>query len=448
MFDIVFLAALFVVLIQNALPILAAGALLVCMARGVGGWLARKRKFRRLEVAIVLCLAYWLLNYSWSTRSFSNLVSVQFLRRDGALLVTYPAFFFFLQWRLKRSYFRAFWFSFLSALSAMAICAVLILRNFPYTDHLQSLNIVGMRAEFMGSRLFYGWYEAHDTTGGIYTMACMILLALLIEGKGGRRMKRYVWAMFFCCLGGLALTYSRSGYVGFMAGSLVLLPLRQLRRMFKIGLVAAVPLIIVLLSNSAFLSRIDTIDDPNWGTNATRFELWRDALYDFSESPIVGIGFGRYNDLSRTFKGVPGLVYVAVDGEIENNNSTAHDSYLHFLAEGGIVGLFVTMFIWWCAWKELSFYERKLPRSHLWPFLRAGKGAMAAILVYCIFDHVLGSGSNVLFLMSLIGLTLAASRAELLARTKPKSEVALRGLRGPATPQTATNLARGAAPFR
>lgn len=418
MIDLIFLAALAAVLMQNKLALLAAGALLVCQARGAAGWLSRKRKFRRLEVAIVLCIGYWLLNYEWSTRSFNNLVSFQFLRRDGALLITYPAFFFFLQWRLVRRYFRTFWFSLLTVFGLMACCAVLVLRNFPYTGPLERLKLVSSGAQFMGSRLFFGWYQAHDTAGGIYTMACMILLALLIDGRLRRKLRTFVWCLFFSCLAGLALTYSRSGYLGFMAGALVLLPLRQFRRSFRIGIALVVPLVVLLLSTSSLLSRVDTITNLHWKTNETRFELWRDALKDFSDSPIVGIGFGRYNDLMRTFKGVPGLVYVVTDAKIMNNDDTAHNSYLQFLAEGGVVGFLATMFVWWSAWKEISFFERKLPRSHLHAFHRAGKGALAAMLTYCMFDHVLGSGSNVLFLMTLMGLTLAASREELAALTR------------------------------
>ncbi|MGH9430395.1 MAG: O-antigen ligase family protein [Terriglobia bacterium] len=428
MVDILFLAALTVVLIQNRLPVLAAAGIVVCVGRGLAGWLAARVKFKQLELAILLFLAYWLANYFWSTADLDNLVSYEFLRRDGALFVTYPTFFFLLQWRLRRSYFRGFWLVFLSVLSILAVFAALLLQGFSYANLLEPLSIVGSEAEFMGSRLFYGWYNAHDAAGAVYTMGCVILLALLVEGKLGRAFRNYLWIMFFCCLGGLALTFSRSGYVSLMAGMFVLLPLRHLRNTFKIGLAVIVPLIVVLLSNSAVLNRIDTITDPNWGTNASRFVVWRDALHDFSQSPIIGIGLGRYNDLGRFFKGVPGLVYVATSGEIENNDSTAHNSYLHFLAEGGIAGLFVSMFIWWSVWKELSFFERKLPRSHLHPFHRAAKGALAATLVYCMFDHALGSGSGVLILMTLVGITLAASRAEWLvvskARPKPPAQPA------------------------
>ncbi len=413
MIDIFFLGALLIVLIQNVLPLLAAGGLAVCMARGFAGWLVQSRKFRRLEIAILLCVGYWLLNYELSTRSFDNLISYQFLRRDGALLVTYPAFFCLLHWRMSRRYFRAFWFSFLTLLSFIAGCAALVLGNFPYADRFEVLHIVGQKAEFMSSTLFYGWYLAHDTTGGVYTVACLVLLAHLVEIKGSRKFRVYLWAMMCCCLGGLALTYSRSGYVALMAGALVVLPIRQWRKTFKIGAALAIPLVLVLLWNSSVLDRIDTITDPNWGTNATRFILWRDAWYDFSVSPLIGIGFGRYNDLRRDFKGVPGLVYVATAGDIENNDSTAHNSYLHFLAEGGVLGLLVTMFVWWSAWSEVSYLERRLSRSFIRPFHRAAKGSLAAMLVYSNFDHSLGSGSNVLLLMSLVGLTLAISRVEL-----------------------------------
>ncbi|MGH9342766.1 MAG: hypothetical protein ACRD19_03265, partial [Terriglobia bacterium] len=69
MIDAIFLLALFFALIQNELPILAAAALVVCVCRGFAGWVAGRVKFKKLELAIVFCLAYWLLNYSWSTHS-------------------------------------------------------------------------------------------------------------------------------------------------------------------------------------------------------------------------------------------------------------------------------------------------------------------------------------------------------------------------------------------
>jgi O-antigen ligase len=412
MIDVIFLAALFALLIQNSVPALAAAGVLICCVRGFAGWLADKVKFRKLEFAIVLFFVYWLANYFWSTRSLANLFSFSFLRRDGALLVSYPAFFFLLHWRLRLKYFRFFWYFFLTCLSLMAVCGIAALSNLPYTASLQSLRLVGVESEFAGSRLFYAWYQAHDTAAGVYAIASLLLAALLLEGKLGRRSRIYVWMMFVSCLAGLAFTFGRSGYLAFVAGGLILLPLRELRKAFKIALLLAVPALVLVLGNSTLLDRVDTITDPNWGTNATRFMLWRDALHDFSLSPIVGIGFGRYNDLERQFKGVPGVVDVAVEGRIINNSTTAHDSYLHFLAEGGIVGLTVSLYVWWCAWAELSFFLRRFPKSKYHAFQFGARACLAGIAVHSLTDHALGSGSIVLMLMSVIGLTLAASRQE------------------------------------
>ncbi|GEM_PF-3364347 len=412
MFDIIFLAALFALLIQNELPLLAVGGIVVCSLRGLAGWLADRVKFRRLEFAIVVFLAYWLANYFWSTRSIDNLFSYGFLRRDGALLVSYPAFFFLLHWRLRPGYFKFFWFFFFTCLSLMAVCGSAVLLNLPYTAPLESLRLAGMESEFAGSRLFYAWYQAHDTAAGMYAIASLMLAALLMEGRLGRRVRIYVWMMFLSCLAGLAFTFGRSGYLAFVAGGTILLPLRELRKAFKIALLLAVPVIVLVVSSSTLLDRIDTITDPNWGTNATRFILWRDALHDFSLSPIVGIGFGRYNDLARQFEGLPGIVDVAVGGKIMNNSSTAHNSYLHFLAEGGIVGLVVSLYVWWCAWTELTLFLRRFPKSKYHAFQLGARASLAGIAVHSLTDHALGSGSIALTLMSLIGLTLAASRAE------------------------------------
>jgi O-antigen ligase len=412
MFDIVFLAALLVMLIQNELPLLAAGSLVVCSLRGLAGWLSDREKFKRLERAIVLFLAYWLANYFWSTGSINNLVSYDFLRRDGALLVTYPAFFFFLHWRLRPGFFKFFWLFFFTCLSFMAACGIAVLLNLPYTSPLESLRLVGMETESAGSRLFYAWYLAHDAAAGVYSIASITLAALLLEGRLGWKFKIYVWMMFLSCLAGLAFTFGRSGYMAFLAGGTILLPLRELRKAFKIALLVAVPAMVLVMTNSTLLNRIDTITDPTWGTNADRFRLWSDALYDFSLSPIVGIGFGRYNDLMRQFEGVPGLVDVAVKGEIRNNSATAHNSYLHFLAEGGLVGLAVSLYVWWCAWAELTFFLRRFPKSKYHAYQLGARASLVGISAFCMTDHSFGSGSTALTLMALIGLTLAASRAE------------------------------------
>jgi hypothetical protein len=81
----------------------------------------------------------------------------------------------------------------------------------------------------------------------------------------------------------------------------------------------------------------DTSADANV---AIRGYLFGQAIGHFIRSPLVGIGFGRFNDLGKEFVGERGLFYVANISDYPSpSNFTAHNTYLHILAETGLVGL-------------------------------------------------------------------------------------------------------------
>jgi O-antigen ligase len=414
---------LMLALLENLEPYLAAAVLVLVMLWSLPLRLSKGLGFRRLEWAVVICLGYWLLNYWWSTGDFQNLISYNFLRQDGALLVSYTAFLGFLGWPLKPDQVRRFWIIFLSLLALIAFPSlVYCLHLFPYASIIERLRLVVFDTG-VGARMFVGWYYAHNTTGGVYALGTVLALTLVREAKLTPKVRQFMWAVFLCCLGGLLFTYSRGSYLGFLAGLAVILPLRQLGTTIKVGLLIAVPVLFLGLLTSSVFSRIDSITDPYYGTNATRFEIWADALDDIATSPIIGIGFGRFNDEAVDFKGIKGLYWVGVHGRIVNSDNHAHNSYLHFWAEGGIIGLWLTLRVWWCAWAELRFFESKMPKSKLRALHRAAKACLVCILIMSATEHLLGRGSVVLMLMSLVGMTLATSRLEWRALQSAERQV-------------------------
>ncbi|HEY6293720.1 MAG TPA: O-antigen ligase family protein [Terriglobia bacterium] len=403
---------LLIALLENREPLIPAAALVMVLLWSVPLRLSKGLGFRRLEWAIVICLAYWLLNYSWSTADFQNLISYEFLRHDGAPLVSYTAFLGFLGWPLKPKQLRNFWVIFvllfaLIAIPSVAYCAHL----FPVEDVMGRLGTVAFEPS-IGARMFVGWYEAHNTTGGVYALGSLLALTVVREAKLTPKLKQFMWVVFLCCLAGLLFTYSRGSYLGFLAGLALIVPLRKLGTVIRVGLLIGVPVVLLGVMTSTVFNRIDTITDPYYGTNAARFTIWEDALQDIATSPIVGIGFGRFNDVAVDFKGIKGLYWIGVSGKIVNGDDHAHNSYLHFWAEGGIIGLWLTLRVWWCAWAELCFFESKMPKSSLHVLRKAAKACLVGTLVMSFTEHLLGRGSVVLLLMSLVGMTLAASRLE------------------------------------
>jgi O-antigen ligase len=416
--DFIAVLILLVGLLVNTAPIFSIVAIGVSALRGTSTRLLKGIEFKKIEWAVVLCLAYWIVNYFWSTGDFDNFVSYDFVRNDGAMLISYTAIIFFLGWPLKIQQCRTLWMVFLGALSFLAFAAIAQAHSLPLSGIFAPLRLLE------DGGMFNGWYRAHNTAGGVYGVAAVLAFALVQESGLTRKEKAFRWVLLLGCLGGLVQTYSRGGFLGFVAGAAIVFPLSKLRQSLKIGLTVGAAVFAILVMTNSGLARLDSITDRDYGTNAERIVLWKDALEDFADSPLIGVGYGRYNDLGTQYWGSKGIVWVMTKGKIVNSDNHAHNSYLHFLAEGGIVGLWITMWVWWAAWKELSFFMSHFPRSRLYWLEKGAAGALVAALVQAFTEHAIGRGSVVLVLDALIGLTLAAARIE--ARTaKP-------GLPGPA----------------
>jgi len=414
--DLITALMVLVGILDNTVPAIPIAAMGAVVLRGTSTRLQYWLGFKRIEWAIVICLAYWVASFFWSGQNLGELISYDFLRHDGAMLISYTAFIFFLGWPLKAKYCRIFWLVFLAVLSGVALAGAAINLNLPYSGYLEHLGIVGV--EEVGSEvqsaggIFYGWYRAHNTAGGAYAVAVVLALALVQETKLGWKQRMFRRGLVICCLIGLALTYSRGAWLGFVAGAAIVLPIRKLSQTFKVALLLGVPMLLVALMSSSVVARMDTFTDPYSGTAGERLDLWAEALQDFANSPIVGMGYGRYNDIFEQFTGARGIIWVATKGIVISDDSHAHNSYLHFLAEGGILGLLVTAFVWWYAWKELSFFESHFPRSQLYWLEKASKACLVVALVQALTEHVMGRGTVVLILDALIGMTIAAARFE------------------------------------
>jgi O-antigen ligase len=420
-------AALLITLLENRDPYLAVAGLALALLWGLSLRLSRGPGFRRVEQAIVICLAYWIASYFWSVRDFHNFISPDFYRRDGATLVSYTVFLGLLSWSLRPRQCRRYWILFLTVLGLIAVPTV------AYCLHLIPFDLFGRLglAVFdpsVGGRMFMGWFEGHNTAGGVCALAGVLTLALVYEAKLTPKMRHFLWALFGVCLAALVFTYSRGSYLGFLVGAAYVIPLRKAGRTLQAALLIGIPVVLLGLMTSTVFNRMDTIVDPEYGTNADRFRIWGEALDDIESSPIIGIGYSRFNDFPVEFKGVKGLVWVETTGIIVNDDSHAHNSYLHFWAEGGIIGLWLTLRIWRCAWTELSFFESKLQKSELYRLIRGSKACLLATLMLSFTEHILGKGSVVLVLMSLIGMTLAAARLEWRAAQKAAEARLARGL--------------------
>lgn len=184
------------------------------------------------------------------------------------------------------------------------------------------------------------------------------------------------------------------------------------------------------------ITAASSVDNPDTGNVdrvgaeyniLTRIILWIRAIWFFKHSPVLGIGSFRYNDDGVYLNDVmPGVAIGASDMPLDLSVATAHNSYFHVLAEGGLIGLVLYLLPWAMILLTLRTRLQKTPIQ------RALKKMCPILILFMMFGaltgHLLASPSMTLWVGFLSGLALrvTAARAEAPAHDSPPGYAAFR----------------------
>ncbi|HIE10736.1 MAG TPA: tetratricopeptide repeat protein [Kiritimatiellae bacterium] len=234
---------------------------------------------------------------------------------------------------------------------------------------------------------------------------CMMLAALITRAAGGwvRIVAMYGIAVVPVCL---ALTLSRSGGLGMVAGLVVMFALWGWRRnprwaaagALSAGVLAIVAAVLILWLVPDARQRW-LMAAPSAGDSAVRVRLllWKDTLAMFRESPVLGIGIGAFRWLYEHYK----------SHNLQFLFRYTHNEYLQTLAEAGAAGLvaigsavcFLTARLLRAVFSSARSRESRLAIGAL--------GAMAASGVHAAFDFNFHIPANVLALAVVVAVPLA-----------------------------------------
>jgi len=366
------------------------------------------------NVARKLLLAayvYWISSYICTGAPTSNLFSFDFLRFDGALLIAYLPLLLVADTRLDPLFIRRVLGLFLNIMSVVALLGLaefvdstvspLGLSQLP--ESLQLIHNASLSAG-----IFHGFFRAHNAAGAIYTIAALIGFALLARGKNPSLLS---WPAFWFATNviGIVLTQSRTAYVAFVAALLIMFfrQRRFLKRSIKYAGPILVPLLYLLLVQPAVTHRAQEVSDLEDPNIVTRFIYYQRAIDDFTLSPVVGTGFGRFNDQLKIYSGIPHLVYFATGGASVADDSHAHNSYLHFLAEGGIVGLALMLAVWIATFRWVGRQMHIFEEGSFGHCFALGIRACIVLEFFMSFtEHMMGTAVSALTIFTFGGLFL------------------------------------------
>jgi len=402
-------------------------------------FLKSPRRPHPAALVLVVNYLYWSISLAATAAGGSTVASYAFMRWQSRLPVGFLVYLALstphlgVTDRLARRLLLLF----LAASSAVVLLGVAqLLLGAPY----QAVVSIGPYAEFeagpvvsrFGQQWFFGFHRSHVAAGAFYLIPALVGLSLFLFGPPGRTCRLSALVAFAFASWGLVFTKARGAWIGFaLAVGVALIlslqpaaPTRRGRRSGRVASLLAVGavLLIVLLTVPDVLARVGwtatwTVRDlgpaasapPPSGENLAvatmrdRLLYWRAALALFGERPLFGIGLGQYPyRFARDYSA--GLQLPWPHPEAYH----AHSSYLHVLAELGIVGLGLFLLFWALTLRALISALRTHHRGTLpWAFAFGVILAVVAELVVALVDYNLASPTAMLPLGLLVGLALS-----------------------------------------
>jgi O-Antigen ligase len=342
----------------------------------------------------------------YDPRSF---IEFDFYRRDGNFFISYAPIFagclYAHRWDLNK------------VLRAFFMFAVII--NLPpYAYYVLETGLLSIFTHPEDS--FGSYFIARNAAGGFFAMLFCLGVACYLQQRS---------KLLLALLAGTALmlfsTYSR----GSLLGALVVLPYLYFGR--KRWMLASLIAALVVGSIAMAIYHTDpTVDymgytftihnqDAKVANLNIRYEwLWPRALTYFEQSPIIGLGFGSFDDHIGSVTSYFHLLGVPSDVVIEHSDSHAHNSYLNLLAELGVVGLALMLSFFWklVDWsKHGAAAAALIGGGQNFAAFRFVEISSVCLLVMAATEHRLVSPSNVLILSLVISLLLASRPISVLA---------------------------------
>lgn len=352
-----------------------------------------QRLDRKLLLATIAVWAFWTLSFAMTGESWRTFASFEFQRRDGQIF--FCLFPLLAVAAAKPSSRQVSWIlgAFLAVQGFVALTA-------------SCFDLVGKRKLLTGL-LFWvdegppvanycGLYFAHNAVGSVQGLGCLVSATLAAFDPEDRRRK--FWGILAIpLLWGVLLSRSRGSLIAMGLGLIVLAVLAVRQGRLKVKGLLLIGIVVVLTGSLFGVRLVHRLEELGvaGGTQTWRLDIWKRALGEWYDSPIVGEGLGRFNDLDREWSGIRHVYYVVTRATVVNNAFHAHNSYVHFLAEGGILGLGITVGFWgWIAWKLRGSRE---------PFRVAAFLGVLYLFAISMTEHYMGGGALLLVLSSIVG---------------------------------------------
>jgi O-antigen ligase len=242
------------------------------------------------------------------------------------------------------------------------------------------------------------------TFSGILLPIALATLALAVD-----RRRWWQIAMAALTFSALALTLTRSAWLGYAVGAAAIVLVRRIR---WVPLIAALAILVVVLSPMAFFSRLVSSFDPKNSSNLDRIRMAQAGVEIIADQPLFGIGPGNMKETYPLYR-LPDAPRFRIPH--------LHSNPLQIWAERGIVPLFGWLLLVGLAAREGVRLLRQGGERSSWGL--AGLVAVVGLAIAGLFEFNFGDAEVTMNMLDVLAVAFAAAALPLAQPlTQPRIE--------------------------
>ena len=241
-------------------------------------------------------------------------------------------------------------------------------------------------------------FQHYMTTGGMKMVVLLLLVPFLLHRETPVKLKVGGIIALVPVFVALLLTYTRSAWLGFVAGAVVM---GAARYRWVLPSLLVLVLAFFLFAPASLTERATSIVDPNDPTVASRLTMWSTGLKIFADHPLLGIGDVDVHEAYARYKS-PG------DEEFGGH---LHSNYVQLLVTLGSFGFVVVMALF-LRILTTEFQKFRQWRSD-WLFGSLSLGSLSVFvgfLVAGLFEWNFGDHEIMTLVWATVGLSLVGDR--------------------------------------
>jgi O-antigen ligase len=260
------------------------------------------------------------------------------------------------------------------------LASVVVLDAMTYVEAATGWNLWGESAWHREYSRSVATLDNPAVLGTVLAMGIVIAI-IVVFWDGPRRLRTLSLVAGVGALPAIVFTYTRGPFLALFAAAIPLLLLRKEIRV-KTAFVLAVAAFAFSFAWSSFAgSSLYQQRVANGSTVQTRVVIQQWSLKLASQKPILGWGYGRFDQVknSQTFLNTSG------QDQILGRGSTSHDSFLTILVETGAIGLLIYL-LPWAVLLPRAFERARAPSPERWLLLVALSLPVVYALSAATFD--------------------------------------------------------------